>query len=242
MAQVTTVCIGIQARSTSTRFPRKAFESIGGIPLLSHVIEACRSSAVHLNRYAYKSGMSIQVALLIPHGDEIGPAFRHHKVLIIDGDDADVLSRYKKMEQRMDADYIVRVTGDCPLIPPFLISKAITTATKNQLDYCSNVDENLRTAIDGFDVEVLSKRALVWLNENAKEPKDREHVTTFIRSGQAPKDFKFGHLIGPVDLSNMKLSVDTLEDLERVRAQYDRITQARAKAESLHGQGSLHRY
>lgn len=210
--------------------------------MLSHVIDNCKSAAQYSNNFTHKNKMVITVALLIPQGDEIGPAFHHHRLAIIDGPTDDVLVRYTKMAERMNADYIVRVTGDCPMLPHFLIGKAITVATKNRLDYVSNVDEELRTSADGFDVEVLSRRALKWLEENSKEPSEREHVTLALRKKQIPHDFRVGHIVGYLDLANIKLSVDTQDDLDRVRAHYSRIQMAIAKAEMTHGKGSVHRY
>lgn len=242
MSNMTHVCIGIQARSTSARFPRKVFEMIGDKPMLSHVIDNCKAAAQYSNNYTHKNKIVITVALLIPSGDEIGPSFHKHHVPIIDGPEFDVLSRYMKMSERMNSDFIVRVTGDCPLLPHFLIGKAITVATKNQLDYVSNVDESMRTAADGFDIEVLSRRALEWANVNSTDPKDREHVTRVLRTKPIPPDFKVGHIISYVDLSNMKLSVDNRDDLERVRAHYGRIQEAISKAEAVHGKASIHRY
>lgn len=242
MAEIKHICIGIQARSTSVRFPRKVFEMIGDKPMLSHVIDNCKSAAQYSNNYTHKNKMVITVAILIPTGDEIGSAFQHHRIAVIDGPEKDVLSRYVKMSERMNADYIVRVTGDCPLLPHFLVGKAITVALKNQFDYVSNVDEEIRTAADGFDVEVFSRRALDWVNENAKSEPEREHVTLLLRSKQIPRDFKIGHIVGYLDLAHVKLSVDNQEDLERVRAHYGRIQMAIQKAEALHGKGSIHRY
>jgi spore coat polysaccharide biosynthesis protein SpsF (cytidylyltransferase family) len=236
------VVIGIQARSTSGRFPRKVFETIDGKPMLQHVIDAANRAAKYLNNHTQKTKVMVNVALVVPTGDEITSAFKK-KVTVIEGDEKDVLSRYVTMAHRLDADYIVRLTGDCPLIPPFLISKHINTALKNELDYVSNVDENLRTSADGTDCEVMSRRVLDWLNTSATTTEDREHVTTLVR--RQPPDWaigKIGHVVGFLNLSQLKLSVDTPDDLERVRWEHDRVKQAIDTAESRHGKGSVHRF
>lgn len=242
MAEVSNVCIGIQARSTSKRFPGKVFETIGGKTMLQHVVDACESSKQYLNYNTPRNRIIASVAVLVPYEDEIVSRGRS-KTRIFEGSENDVLSRYVSMSDKLKADYIVRVTADCPLIPNFLITKHITTAVINRYDYCSNVDENARTAIDGFDVEVISRRALDWLDKNATEQSDREHVTTLLRrSVDVPTDFKFGHVVGYLNQSHMKLSVDTPEDLERVRTEYERVKLAIENAEKKSGKNNVHRF
>lgn len=236
----TSVLIAIQARSTSKRFPRKVFELIGGKPLLNHVIDSCDRAAKYMNNHMHSTRIMVKVALLIPFGDDIGPAFRG-RAMIHEGPEHDVLARYASAVERFDADYIVRVTGDCPLIPSYLITKHIKTAKIGGYSYVSNVDEEARTAADGTDCEVISRDLMAWLSENAKDPKDREHVTTLARRSP-PEWAKIAHVIGHLDLSSLKLSVDTPEDLERVREAYERVKTAQANAERLHGKASVHRF
>lgn len=240
MAEFTNVVIGIQARSTSKRFPRKVFELIDGKPVLQHVIDACNKAAHYMNNHTHKTRVIIKTALVVPEGDEIVPAFKR-RVTIIEGSENDVLSRYKTLSDRLGADYIVRITADCPLIPPPYISKSIKTALINGYDYYSNVDTDIRLSVDGHDVEVISSAVLDWASKTAVDPSDREHVTTLIR--RSPPDWaRLGHTIGFWDCSATKLSVDTLEDLERVRAHYGRRKSAIEECERRYGKGSAHSF
>lgn len=234
------VVIGIQARSTSSRFPGKVFEMIGDKPMLRHVIDACDRSAFYINRTSHLTGTKVSHCILVPEGDEIRQRFGG-RVPVIEGSEGDVLSRYVKMARALSPDYIVRVTGDCPLLPPFLVTKLITIAVANEYDYCSNVDPSYRTAVDGHDVEVLSKRALEWLSEHATDTADKEHVTTALRSAAFESQYKVGHVVNYLNYSHQKLSVDPLEDLERVRAEYDRVKRIVEAAEKKVGRSSVHR-
>ena len=240
MAEITNVVIGIQARSTSARFPRKWAALIDGKPLLQHVIDACNRSALYMNRHRDKTRMLVQTALLIPDGDEIGEAFRG-KTTIVRGPEQDVLQRYSVMADKLDADYIVRITGDCPLIPPFLITKHIKTAVINGYDYLSNVNESSRTAADGMDCEVISRKLLQYAVENTVDPYDREHVTPFMRRRNLPIWVRTGQIVGFLELSGLKLSVDTEEDLERVRLAYSQVKGCLDAAEAEHGKANVHR-
>lgn len=240
MAHYQNVIIGIQARSTSKRYPRKVFETIAGKPMINHVIDACNRTALYLNRFTHTTKTMVSIALLVPEGDELASVFKKHYI-VVEGSEDDVLSRYALASKKLGADYMVRVTGDCPMIPAYLITKHIKTAIMNNFDYLSNVDPDFRLSADGTDCEVMSARMLEHLHLTAKPGPEREHVTLLARSN--PPDWaKIGHVIGYKDESTLKISVDTPEDLERVRWQYDRIQSAVERAEKKHGKGSVHRF
>lgn len=214
------VLIAIQARSTSTRFPNKIFERIGDKMVLDHVIAASKSVAEHIMRYTSKRKIQCQVALLYPTGDRrIMETFRQSGILLVDGNEHNVLSRYIKAQEQTAADYVVRLTSDCPLILDYVIAKHIHVATFNEHDYVSNVDEHCRFVADGFDCEVLSRRALDWLHENATSEFDKEHVTTKIRR-ERPAGLSQAFIASKLDTSGMKFSLDTKEDLDRIRDYY----------------------
>ena len=233
--------IGIQARSTSVRLPRKVFELIDGTPMLTHVINSVKKTVYYLNGYENKKRTMVSWALLIPVGDDIRLHFSGPDTKILEGPEYDVLTRYWMLGEATNADFICRITSDCPMIPPYLIQKHIKLAVMNSYDYVSNVDETVRTTLDGFDCEVMSRRMLLWAHENAKDKEEREHVTLAIRR-HPPVWAKVGHVVGHVDLSGMKISVDTFEDLERVRVQYDSIKKKILEIERVHGKHHSHRF
>jgi spore coat polysaccharide biosynthesis protein SpsF len=238
--QISKVCIGIQARSTSTRFPGKVHELIDGRSILDHVIDVCSKAAGYINRYTYNNQAIVKISILVPEGDEIAELYRK-RVNVIEGDEHDVLSRYQKMAETHEADYIVRITADCPRIPEFIISKHIMIALKNHYDYFSNVHEGLRTAPDGFDCEVISRKALEWLSDNAKEPYDREHVTPLIRN--KPQAWMTrGLCVGNNDLHHLKLSVDTREDFEAAARDQESVERINREALAVYGKGNVHHF
>lgn len=238
---ITRVAIGIQARSTSERFPEKVFADICGKPMLQWVVDAAKESAHYLSRPNLSRAINVEVYLLVPTGDRIKNSF-HHSVAILEGPEHDVLTRYKRLLDFTKADYVVRLTGDCPLLPPPVITKAINVAVMNYCDYVSNVDSRLRLSFDGMDCEVMSAGLLEYMDENATSVEDREHVTTFARSSLLPNTFKTGHIVGHVDLSGLKLSVDTEEDLEAVRHQKARVLAALKISEAISGERATHRF
>lgn len=210
------IMIGVQARSTSTRLPNKSMALIDTQSVCDHVLTACLSAAEYISKQKSKVQLHAHVVLLVPKGDQLKDLFAD-KVDVLEGPEDDVLSRYMLAVDKYEPDYVVRVTGDCSLIAAPVISKHVFSATFDHLDYCCNVMDDCRTYVDGYDVEVVSAKLMRWTDENANTTADREHVTTRIRSAR-PGWAKFGAVIGYIDLSDIKLSVDTTDDLEKVRA------------------------
>jgi spore coat polysaccharide biosynthesis protein SpsF (cytidylyltransferase family) len=213
---VINVLIGVQARSTSTRLPKKSIALIDTQTVTDHVLSACLAAAEHINKSKAKPPVNVQVALLVPTGDQLKYLFMD-KVDVLEGSEHNVLSRYMLAVDRFKPDYVVRISGDCPLITPPMISKNVLCSVFDKLDYCSNVPDSARTYLDGLDCEVISSQLMQWVNENATEASDREHVTTYIRS-HTPEWARVGSIMAYIDLSEIKLSVDTIEDLEKIRA------------------------
>jgi len=225
--------IGVQARSSSKRFPSKIFEYIGQKMVIDHVMESCMNAARHVSKYNSKVTIVPKVVILCPQNDSDVLSLSK-KYNIFEGPEDDVLTRYTLAAYKTEADYIVRITSDCPLIPPFVISKHINTAIQNDIDYLSNVDPRVRTTFDGADCEVMSKRLLEWLHVNSNDVSDREHVTAYIRKSQ-PDWSRIGHIINFIDLSNMKLSLDTREDLARIKENYNRVDKSMSEAKKIFG-------
>jgi spore coat polysaccharide biosynthesis protein SpsF len=229
------ILIAIQARSGSTRLPRKAFEMISGRMMLDRVIEACKFAG----RSIEKGGHKAAVAVLTPAGDPIVQEFGA-RVEIVEGPEHDVLERYAVAVERYNPELTVRVTGDCPLIPAPLIAYMTNLAINNGYDYISNCDERFRTSIDGSDCEVISRRLFEHAAEFAVKPYDREHVTPFIRRSP-PEWARLALAVNHYDLSNIKLSVDTPEDLEAVRKAFEGSFSKYQEAIKVYGKGAIHR-
>lgn len=234
------VLIAIQARSTSTRLPGKANLPLGSKRLLDHVVDSCLSAARYSNRFTRRTDVHCEVVLLVPAGDPIQQQFSD-QVAVIEGPHLDVLARYVLAQESYEADYICRITGDCPMIPPFIISKHITLATTLNYDYISNVDERCRLALDGIDCEVISARLLEWLDANAETMEHREHVTQLARLKPPPWAIR-AFTAGFFDQSQLKLSVDTRDDLDAVRGAQLAVTQKMQVAEKIYGRERIHRF
>jgi spore coat polysaccharide biosynthesis protein SpsF (cytidylyltransferase family) len=186
--------------------------------MLERVISSVQSSASYINNG--RGEVEAQTCLVVPKGDPIAKTHGHH-ITIFQGPEHDVLRRYYDAMCAMDPDYIVRITADCPMLPAFVTTKHILSATKHNFDYVTNTREEMRTCPDGHDVEVISKRLMQWAHQAATSDYDREHVTSVIKE-RLPSWARDANIIGYTDNSHLKISVDTQNDLEFVRT-YDEM-------------------
>ena len=159
----------VQARLTSTRFPNKILKKIGNDTLIE----------ILLKRLSLCKAVD-QIVLAIPGNkkNKILSKILKSNIPVFYGSENDVLDRYYKAAKKFKATYIVRISGDCPLIDPKVIDKAVDFFKTNKFDYVSNTIKP--TYPDGLDVEVFNFESLKKAWKKAKIPSDREHVTKYI--------------------------------------------------------------
>jgi len=108
------------------------------------------------------------------------------------GSAEDVLARYAGAARLVEADVILRVTGDCPLIDPEICDRVIRLREATNADYVSNNMPRLYP--HGLDCEVFTREAFERSDREATAPYDREHVTPWLRRHP---ELKRTSLIGP---------------------------------------------
>jgi spore coat polysaccharide biosynthesis protein SpsF len=199
----------IQARMGSTRLPGKVLETILGEPMLCWVVDRTRLAALV---------EEVVVATTIEQADDAVVELCQQKGYpFYRGSEGDVLDRYWQAANLHDADVVVRITADCPLIDPGLIDEAVETllTSKPPLDFVANRLPWERTYPIGLDVEVCSSRALGEAWRDGKETHQREHVMPFIY--EHPDRFRILLLNAEEDYGELRWTVDTGEDLEFIR-------------------------
>jgi spore coat polysaccharide biosynthesis protein SpsF len=200
------VVIIVQARMTSSRLPGKVLKTILGKSLLDFQIE--RLAKV-------RNANQIVIATTTNSSDQPIIDFCHLKgIAVFRGSEQDVLSRYHGAAKKFQADIVVRVTSDCPLIDPCIIDQVIDLLENcPELDYTSNIID--RTFPRGLDCEAVHFKILDTVYKEAVSQADREHVTPFIYS--QPTRFKLGGIKNEKDLSNHRWTVDTIEDFDLIQ-------------------------
>ena len=131
----------------------------------------------------------------------------------------DVLDRIYQAAVSFFPEYVVRLTGDCPLADWNVIDRVIDLAVSGNYDYASNTLKP--TWPDGLDVEVAKLQSLAAAWREAKLAPEREHVTPFIYSNKAR--FKLGNLENEVDLAGLRWTVDEPADFAFVTRVYEAL-------------------
>ena len=203
----------IQASTGSRRLPRKVLANIEGKPMLTHIIDRIKKTQVDNIIVATTlddADMAIiEIAMLnavsyFANEDIINPK--------------NLLDKYYQAAKATNADIIVRITADCPLIDPQIVDTIIYRFLKGDCDYASNVVEHERTYPDGLDVEVFSFKALGNAWDSATDASDIEHVTPYIH--HHPDKFRIVHVKNNINLSALRWTVDYAADLEFARQVY----------------------
>jgi len=201
----------IQARIGSRRFPKKVLAKIENKPMIWHVIE----------RMKVIRGVK-QIILVSTKNSEdkiLHKIAKNCNIKSFKGKTSDVLNRYYMCAIEFEADPIIRITGDCPLIDPTIVKKMLEVYMKNNYDYVTNTFPP--TFPDGLDVEIFSFKTLEKMANYAKLPSEKEHVTSYIRNH--PNEFNIFNYENISDLSKLRWTVDEKQDIMFVRAIYKKM-------------------
>lgn len=138
---------------------------------------------------------------------------RARGVKVFCGSEWDVLGRMAMAAARYKADVILRLTGDCPLLCPFIVEEVLDLYKRLEgAAYVWN-DVTRSGYSDGSDAECFSADMLYCANSNASDKMDREHVTPWIRREYSTFTVKTPR---GEDYMRWKLSVDTARDFDFV--------------------------
>lgn len=198
----------IQARMSSSRLPGKVMLDLNGEPTILRIVDRLKKA---------RTVDEIIVATSLDESDD--PLFEllcNKKIECFRGDLDDVLSRFIGVLTKSDAEVVIRITADCPLVMPELIDQMVQDFISSEFDYLSNTITP--TFPDGLDVEIFTKQALLKLNLMSLSSQEREHVTLGIRN--RPEQFSTKNFVSTTDLSGLRWTVDYEEDLVFIRGVY----------------------
>ncbi len=204
----------VQARSGSSRLPRKVLAPVGHKSLVERVVAQVRGSRLVDD--------VIVATSTEPSDDELARHLEHSGIKVFRGALDDVLARFVGAAEAADGDVIVRITGDCPLTTPDTIDAVTLAFFRSGVDYATNTAPYSRP--DGLDVEVMTRAALQRAHaetESGGGP-DREHVTPYLRRADWARKLFYVHRDGP-DGRGLRWTVDGPEDLEQVRRIWERL-------------------
>ncbi|MFI5894413.1 cytidylyltransferase domain-containing protein [Actinoplanes sp. NPDC051513] len=195
----------IQARMDSSRLPRKVLLKLGGRTVLERVVLGARQSGV-LDELVVATTVEPADDAIVEECERIGVASHRGPV-------DDVLGRFLGVLDRHESDVVLRFTADNPLIDPELIARAHRVFVASGADYLTT--SIAHTLPRGLDVEMVRTPVLRAVDALATDH-HRVHVTSYIYTHA--DDFDVIGLTLQPDLSHLRLTLDTEDDLKLIEA------------------------
>ena len=189
----------ITSRLASTRLPRKALLDLCGKPMLHQIVDRVR-----------KSNVDEVIVATTTKDDEIADYCHKNDIKVYQGSEEDILDRLYCAS--IGYDHILRVWGDSPMVDPEIINKVIDY-------YYSNLASGYLYSIwypAGQNVAMCDFKTLENAHRIVENPYDRLWIHKWFTQQKDTKIFADSY----EDLSHLNYTVDTLEDLERMREWY----------------------
>ena len=187
---------------------------LGGQPVLAWTVERCRRArTVH---------QVVVATTTDPADDPVAQLCRERGWDLFRGSQFDVLDRFYQAARQFDAQVIVRVTADCPLIDPDVVD-LVVNELHSEVDFAANrlPPPHPRTWPIGLDTEVCSFAGLERAWREADQKFEREHVMPYFYD--QPGRFKVKVVEHEPDYGHLRWTVDTPEDLELLRMVVERL-------------------
>lgn len=193
----------IQARMGSTRLPGKVLMPLGNTVLLDYVYKrAC--SILNVDSVVIATSVSAT-------DDPIEVWCAENQYSCFRGDEHDLLKRFLECAQAHNADYVVRITGDCPFFDPQMAEMLIQESVKRKAQYGRIFPSNIPI---GLKVSIIEAETLAAISRIAEHPFYREHITLYL--DEHLDQFDTWSVTPPQYYlnKNYRLTIDTEKDLE----------------------------
>jgi len=216
------VVTAIQARTSSSRLPKKVLLPLSGEPLLIRMIERIARASLY--------GILVVATSVSPEDDVVEQLCIKHGIRCFRGSLNDLLDRHFQLAREYKADALVKIPSDCPLIDPLIIDQVIGYYLKNYpaFDFVSNLHP--ATYPDGNDVEIMSFGALEKAWSEAVKGFEREHTTPYL--WENPLKFNIGNVTWPTGLNfstSHRFTIDYAEDYRFITAIYNKLFTVKPK-------------
>jgi spore coat polysaccharide biosynthesis protein SpsF len=187
----------LQARLHSRRLPRKALLPLRGQAVLTHVLRALK-------------GIPVAVHALLTDSrsvDALASLAEAEGFSVFVGPEEDVLARYLRAAEQYGVQRIIRATGDNPLVSARAAEALMAVHEREGYDLSHYLGNPL-----GTGVEVVETAALRTAHARARDPYEREHITTYLYRQAA--EFRIGEIPCPKAwaFARARVTLDTEED------------------------------
>ena len=208
------VIIIVQARMGSKRLPGKSLIDIAGKPLIGHLFDSLVQ--------ALPIDQIFLATTSLPEDFQLGEYIESKGISIHFGDSEDVASRYCEILENNPAEYFFRVCGDTPLYDYRLIEQGLSILNRSgkKFDFVTSMPN--RGFPMGMNIELFNSEIFLKGYSQFSKRNHFEHVTNYFYDN---KD-NYAYLEERCNLDNYeysryKFSVDTQDDLNRIRKIYD---------------------
>ena len=206
----------VQARMGSSRLPGKVLLPLAGRPLRERMLQRLLAA-----RFPFQLCIATST---LAEDEPIRQLGRRMAVPVISDHPTDLLARHLAAGRAFDADVVVKIPSDCPLIDPAIVDRVLGRyeALVDDVDFVTNL--NPPSWPDGNDVEVVPMRILEQVAMEAKAPFEREHTTPFI--WERPERFRLSNVSWGAgrDLSKThRFTIDYEEDYQLIARVYEEL-------------------
>ena len=206
----------VQARMASTRLPGKVMLPVLGKSILALMIE-------RLQMIQHEAVLVIATSVN-PEDNIIEREARLLNIHCYRGDQNNLLDRHYQAALLHNADVVLKIPSDCPLIDPRIIDRTLTYFFENTIahDYVSNLHP--ATWPDGNDVEIMTMACLKQAWENANKNLELEHTTPYI--WENPQLFSIGNLSWETGLDysmSHRFTIDYQEDYLFIKRVFEEL-------------------
>lgn len=206
----------IQSRMTSTRLPGKILLPVLDKPLLLRMVERVQKAEC--------IGQLVIATSKKHEDDKIKDLCDENNLTCFRGHLTDLLDRHYQAGKKFNADTVVKIPSDCPLIDPKIIDKVLKFYIDNSdgFDYVSNLHP--ATYPDGNDVEVFSFKALEKAWKESTKKLEREHTTPYF--WENPHKFRIGNVeweTGYDYSTTHRWTIDYEKDYQFIKKVYEEL-------------------
>jgi spore coat polysaccharide biosynthesis protein SpsF len=200
----------------SSRLPGKVLLPLAGNPLILRMYERVSN--------AKYSGIIVVAITEENLDDELFKLCKQNNIETYRGNSLDLLDRHYQTAKKFQAEVVLKIPSDCPLIDAQIIDKVFLhyINSKDKYDFVSNLHP--ASYPDGNDVEIMSFKTLenAWIN--AEKDFEREHTTPFI--WENPDKFRIGNVVWETGLDysmTHRFTIDYKEDYDFIKRVYEEL-------------------
>lgn len=200
------IVAAIQARLGSRRLPDKVLLDLAGRSVIEHVARRLGRSS-ELDNVVVATTAEAKDDRIAEVAEKLG-------ISCIRGSENDMVQRLLKAAEVCDADGLVRITGDSPLIDPAWVDRAVNDFRERfgKISFLTTCPPP--SFPEGFNFEIVSRETLRYLDKTLTDPVDREVFVIYLitRPEQFPRHvMRYGK-----NAAGIRLTLDYPEDFSLI--------------------------